>query len=1128
MLREIAFLVSMLLFIVPVPGTGLRTSEFEDNALTFEIISPGNFSIDLPADARVLRAVMDLCPVPVDENGSAFLADPVLKIDDTVLWAFNGTGFGPFGRQCLFSDGSAEKTLEFGDNGGWGQASIRLPKGAVVEEALVDVDCSGDSWDWTDSPLGGPGKDAHFGYSIARAGDVNRDGFDDFLIGAPFHSLPGKSEVGMAGLYLGGPGFGGKPALFLTGKEAGERFGFSVSGAGDFNGDGYDDFLVGAPGEHHKSGENDSYIPGTVRLYLGGPIVDGVPDLLFEESTAPYDFGYSISSGGDLNNDGYDDVLVCSPHDAYPYMPIMNGLIYVYLGCNILDNYSDYRIDNHDYDIRAFTVEGAGDANHDGYDDFLVMFTEDSSIGRCGQVIPEYYWRSALCFGPTGNDKLIFAQDEKDPAYSFAGGGDLNADGYDDLLLGGVWGGKTKVREGLASIYLGNPRMDNKADIIIPSGGMAGGKVLEAARAGDVNGDGYDDAILGVGFGPLTEPSAPGKACVYFGGREFDTVPDLVFSGTVPMEFFGGVVASAGDVNADGRDEFLVASAGDDSGGRDSGTVHLFSLGYGLSGPRLEIGNIPFWESKTVSRARGAPQNFTSQLAAYLKTAPVAGRDRFGNEYVDVPVSVSARGGGNLTLSNIRIRYNCTVKIADFSAAANDCIDSHPEGEGANNSILINVECSSPALFCISNLDVEYGYGPSILQPIPDVVIDEESNNYRLLDLWDYFQDDVDPVDVLEFQVLEATNSDAVNVEVVLNRYLSAEAITGGASDNWTGEVRVMVGCSDLNGILRESNDFAIVVTNIQDPPVITSLPPTQASYGALYAYKVVAEDADGDVLHYYLGEWPDGMAIDWWNGEIRWLPQSRGKHDVHVWVTDGKDWASQNFTIDVWKNTPPVIQSEPPLKAVAGLQYEYYVMASDAEGDKLSICLRTTVQDMSIDSSTGRILWTPRQDQPGYYAVAIIVSDGLGETTDQAFILEVKDSRPGCRIMYPAEGAIVNGTFVFRGDAAGDAIPVVRVEARIDGGRWLPANGTDGWYFAQDTWLLGDGLHTFQARAFNGVYSDEARVSFVVKNRQSPAQEEYHIEGFPIQPLVMFLILMAVGVVLWRKESVGSRKGRS
>jgi hypothetical protein len=222
------------------------------------------------------------------------------------------------------------------------------------------------------------------------------------------------------------------------------------------------------------------------------------------------------------------------------------------------------------------------------------------------------------------------------------------------------------------------------------------------------------------------------------------------------------------------------------------------------------------------------------------------------------------------------------------------------------------------------------------------------------------------------------------------------------------------------------------------------------------------------------------------------------------------------------------LILSEPPVKVPAGTQYIYEPITLDAEEDQLTFCLRTTAQGMTIDPSTGRILWSPTKEQSGCYPVAIIVSDPLGGTAEQSFTVEIQESWPACRLMYPANGAIINGTFFFRGEATGGAVPVVRVEYRVDGGEWLPANGTDRWYFGIDTSRLGNGLHTLQVRAFNDAYSTEAVTNFEIRDFQSSNIEEVHTGGMAILPLVLVIAMMGAGVVIWRKGSAWFRAGRS
>ena len=980
------------------------------------------FSISIPAGAVALRALMDVTVTPLYGNAPA---DPVLSMGGTTIWAFNGTGFGTFGDQAVFSDGASQKTFRFGEGGGTDESFIRLPRGATVNEARMDIEADGGMWGWNIASLRGPGPDAHFGYAVAPAGDVNGDGFDDLLVGAPFYSVPGKKDVGMAGLYLGGPRIGRDPDLFIAGSEQGQRMGFSVSGAGDFNGDGYADFAVGAPGGAYESGEEEGVRPGEVRLYLGGPVLHLEPDLILTGQDKP-DFGYSVSSG-DVNGDGLGDVLICAPNDGTIYA---NGLIYIFFGNAELSDRKLYTIYNLERKAKAYDVFCVGDVNNDGADDFLAIYLAPPASGRCQSVVPEVYWRAALFVGGgrIGKEKIVFSQGGDDLTCAFSGGGDLNADGYDDLLLGGVWGATAAGRPGLASIYRGGPAMDNISDYIIPWGEMAGGHVIETAPAGDVNGDGYDDALLGVYYGQLQSPTAPGIGAVYFGGPEFDTRPDLTFRGKDPMDFFGGVVSSAGDVNKDGRDEFIIAAAGEDANGRDSGAVRLFYRGYGLAGSALEIGDLQFWGQEGIVNASGTSGDFSSGLSAYLRDAPASGIDEYGNEYVDVPVKASSDGCGNITLGGLSIRYNCTVKLADFSAAINAHPDQSGDDAGEPRAIRIMAECSTPIRFYFSNLELKYGFSPRMLQPVPEMSIMEESADYGLVDLWEYFKDDMDENYELEFKVLGADNEDAVSVSVVMNRYLMAESRHGPGSDNWTGEVRVKVGCTDQDGLLGESNEFSIFVTNTQDAPVITSEPPTRAVFGTKYTYHLKAFDADADTLHYWLIDAPSGMRIDEATGEIGWYPAARGREDVRVMVSDGRDIACQNFTIDVWKNTSPVILGWPRLNAFAAETYVCDVEAFDEEGDRIHFELRTAAEGLSIDADTGRMVWTPSEEQAGRHAVAVVVTDGYGGQNELYFFMEVHSPVTGGPTVKPAGGDVPGGP-----PAAADGTPSVSRDIYIE-----------------------------------------------------------------------------------------------
>ena len=168
--------------------------------------------------------------------------------------------------------------------------------------------------------LGGAGAGTSFGVSIAGAGDLNGDGYSDVVVGDSL-SL---GQTGSAFVYLGSAaGLAAASSTTLVGLDSGSALlGASVSSAGDVNGDGYTDVVVGAYATPDGSGVGSAYI------YLGGPT--GLATLPAASLTDPgmvagADYGWSVSSGGDENDDGKSEIVVGAPH-AFP------GYVYVYLG----------------------------------------------------------------------------------------------------------------------------------------------------------------------------------------------------------------------------------------------------------------------------------------------------------------------------------------------------------------------------------------------------------------------------------------------------------------------------------------------------------------------------------------------------------------------------------------------------------------------------------------------------------------------------------------------------------------------------------------------------------------------------------------------------------------------------
>lgn len=171
----------------------------------------------------------------------------------------------------------------------------------------------------------GPTDGSKFGWSVASAGDVNNDGYDDVIVGSWWYS-GGQTLQGRADVYLGSAtGLATSSVWHYEPGVAGVGFGVSVSGAGDVNGDGFDDVLVGA-----DEWSNPEHWEGKVFLFYGsnsGPST--APDWGFESNSLDARLS-TVARAGDINGDGYDDVVV----GAFQYSgtAVKEGRAYVFLG----------------------------------------------------------------------------------------------------------------------------------------------------------------------------------------------------------------------------------------------------------------------------------------------------------------------------------------------------------------------------------------------------------------------------------------------------------------------------------------------------------------------------------------------------------------------------------------------------------------------------------------------------------------------------------------------------------------------------------------------------------------------------------------------------------------------------
>lgn len=376
----------------------------------------------------------------------------------------------------------------------------------------------------------------YFGFSVSAAGDVNGDGYGDVVVGAPFSNIVGSAQV-LSGV-------DGSELYRFFGVAQFDGFGLSVGDAGDVNGDGYADIVVGSPGVHQYGPLTN--LTGRAQVFSG---LDGSILHSFNGNNDYEYFGAAVSAAGDINNDGYDDVIV----GAYSQLggDDNSETARVFSG---IDGAELYAFDvGHQCDEFSVAVSDAGDINKDGFDDVIVGTNCDyTNVATRG---------SARVFsGADGSQIYVFYGDEDDANFgrSVSYAGDVNNDGYTDLIVGGLADYSGEQRVGGARVFSG---LDG-SEIYTLTGSYALPKFgYSVSDAGDVNGDGYGDLI--VGSGDFRDQNQSAGAWLFSGVD--GTVLYKLDTANEPVGF-GISVSGAGDLNADGYADVVVGAPVENGG----------------------------------------------------------------------------------------------------------------------------------------------------------------------------------------------------------------------------------------------------------------------------------------------------------------------------------------------------------------------------------------------------------------------------------------------------------------------------------------------------------------------------------------------------------------------------------
>jgi N-acetylneuraminic acid mutarotase len=231
--------------------------------------------------------------------------------------------------------------------------------------------------------------------------------------------------------------------------------------------------------------------------------------------------------------------------------------------------------------------------------------------------------------------------------------------------------------------------------------------------------------------------------------------------------------------------------------------------------------------------------------------------------------------------------------------------------------------------------------------------------------------------------------------------------------------------------------------------------------------------------------------------------------------LLNGSDGGLWHFKIDIGStNRPPRFTSGMLANATLGQPLDYTVTAVDDDGDALDYSLVTAPGGMSINSTTGKMAWVPVAGQEGNISAGVRASDGKGGVADLNLTITVKVPvvwKPYCSITEPASGAKISGTTEIKGTATGISRAIASVQIRIDGRAWADAGGTTNWSFRLDTSTLENGMHTLEARAYDGQnLSDIASVEMIVDNQKDGTGSTS--QGL-LLPIIIIMVIVGAGL---------------
>ena len=448
------------------------------------------------------------------------------------------------------------------------------------------------------------------GSPASAAGDVNGDGRGDMIVSSSAQDPGGRTDAGSTYVLFGGASTSpvdlastltAAQGFRIDGGTAGDASGIAATGAGDVNGDGLDDVIVGAglAGNNSRAASGSAYViygrSTSATINLG--TLTTAQGFRIDGAVAGDHAGDGVSGAGDVNGDGFADVIVGADKSSLDGRTA-NGTVFVVYGSSNPGNRDllgltigqGFRVDGaQDFDQLGVATDGAGDVNGDGFDD-IVLGSPSAAFSTGGSAWVVFGAQTAgpldlRALSPTRGFAVGGAPFQDKLGFSVAGAGDVNGDGFGDVVLGGPGTGATTY----AIFGSASPAAVDVSTLTATQGFRIFGSPSDGVGqsvdfAGDLNRDGLADVIVGAMGADNRGRANQGSAFVIFGSESpvdvdvstIDVFTGVRIDGAADADHAGAGVAGLGDVNGDGLPDLLVGAVDTGNNTRaSSGSAYL-------------------------------------------------------------------------------------------------------------------------------------------------------------------------------------------------------------------------------------------------------------------------------------------------------------------------------------------------------------------------------------------------------------------------------------------------------------------------------------------------------------------------------------------------------------------------